>query len=336
MSRQFFLLLFLPLGCSAVYGNPAATSAELKKYRFSEPHLGTLVHLVFYSANEKSAEKLASQCFQRVKALDAILSDYRPDSEVNKLCELMIKKPHRVSEELFSVLNQAQKISALTDGAFDVTLGKHTKRWRARSHDKTIPESDDNYPEINYRDLVLDSENKTVTLNKTLSIDLGGIGKGYIADRLMQRLNEAKIKHAAVIIGGETVLADAPPGKTGWKIGIENPEHQIVGTLNLANTALSTSGDSYQFFESDGKRNSHLIDPVTKKSKLNRLNVTTIAPTSTQADAWATALRILPSQEAIILADKQAALEALFIPFRKTISRTKNFPVLTELQKVNK
>lgn len=313
MSKLTLLLMFF---CSAVHGQ----AAEFKKHHFSEAHLGTAVHLVFYTKGEGGGAALATRCFLRVKALDAIFSDYRADSEVSQLCGKPIGKAHPVSDELFTVIDQAQKIADLTDGAFDITLGKHTKRWRDRF--------DTQRDAVNYRHLILDREKRTVTLQKKLSIDLGGIGKGYIADQLMRMIKHAKIKHAAVIIGGETVLADAPPGKKGWKIGVENPEHQIIGTLELANTTLSTSGDSYQFFEADGKRKSHLIDPATKKSKINRLNVVTIAPTSMQADAWATALRILPAEKALILANKQPALDALFIPYHQEIRSTKNFPVL--------
>lgn len=310
--------------------------AELKKHRFAQAHLGTVVHLVFFARGdelvEEAAENLSKKCFQRVRDLDATLSDYRADSEVSRLCKKKIGIPHKVSDELFAVVSQAQQISTKTDGAFDITLGKHTKSWREKSRNRSAPviEGSELIKEVSYHDLTLNKADQTITLLKPLAIDLGGIGKGYIADQLMLILNQAKISHAAVIIGGETVLANAPPGKNGWKIGIENPEHQVIGTLELANTALSTSGDSYQFFEDDGKRKSHIIDPATKKSMMNRLNVTTIAPSSILADAWATALRVLPTDKALEIANKQPDLKALFIPYRKVASRTENFPKLTE------
>ncbi|MFT5633257.1 MAG: thiamine biosynthesis lipoprotein [Rubritalea sp.] len=299
---------------------------DLKKYSFSQPHLGTTVHIVFYSDDEKRAIQLSQNCFQRVRDLNGVFSDYSDDSELSKLCQKPQNQAHRVGEELFTVIAQAQAISAKTHGAFDITLGKHTKRWRDRVTQQ--PETQD---EVNYQHLKLDPKEKTITLLKPLEIDLGGIAKGYIADQLMSILKESGITQAGVIIGGETVLADAPPGKEGWKIGIENPEKKIIGTLTLANTALSTSGDSYQFFEQDGVRQSHLIDPTTKKSKINRLNVTTIAPTAMQADAWATALRILPTEKSLSLANQQPKLQALFIPYQQKTIKTKRFPVITEL-----
>lgn len=124
------------------------------------------------------------------------------------------------------------------------------------------------------------------------------------------------------------MLAAAPPGKQGWRIGVENPKGEMTGTLQLSNIALSTSGDRYQFFELDGQRQAHLIDPSTREGKGNRLNVTTLAPTAMQADAWATALRILPTKEALELSNQQPQLEALFIPLGKDFFQTKGFPVL--------
>ena len=339
----FLVTLFLiPLLHSpTLHGAPKESeepATKLKKHHFSAPHLGTIVHLVFYTEKKEHAAKLAKTCFQRVKDLDAIFSDYRPDSEVTKLCAKPIGQAHQVSPELFTVIAQAQSISEKSDGAFDITLGKHTRRLRQHASQKTAPKPDPSIQKdlaTNYRHLTLNRCQKSVTFQKALKIDLGGIAKGYIADQLMLILKKAGITHAAVIIGGETVLADAPPGKTGWRIGIENPEQKVIGILELANTALSTSGDSYQFFETEGKRHSHLIDPSTKQSKSNRLNVTIIAPTAMQADAWATALRVLPTEKAITLAKKEAKLKALFIPHQKDIIKTDNFPAIKKLQNQN-
>lgn len=311
---------------------PQIDSSQLTKHQFAEPHLGTIVRIVFYSNDQEQAHYLAKQCFDRLKQLNAMLSDYLPDSEVSKLSKLPQGKPHKISKELFNIIDFAKTISEKTQGAFDITIGKHSKRWRNKD---LKPDQSSDTP-ADYRDLVLDRQNKTITLNKPLMIDLGAIGKGYIADELMLILKQANITQAAVIIGGETVLADAPPEKDGWHIGIEDPEHNVIGKVVLSNTCVSTSGDSYQFFEIDGKRQAHVIDPKTKQGKTNRLNVTTIAPSAMQADAWATALRVLPIEKAIITANKECYLEALFIPHQLKIRTSSNFPKLKNLSKAKK
>lgn len=304
-----------------VYVQAEQSEQSLKLHRYSEPYLGTVILLLFYSDDKDRSDALAQQCFKRVKELDFILSDYKKDSELNLLCAKQVGVAHEVSRDLFAVLAAAQKVSEQSAGAFDVTVGVSSKQWREKAVD---------FAERGtcYTDLILDANEQTVTLKKSLSLDLGGIGKGYISDQLMILIRAAGVGSAAVSIGGETLLADAPPGKEGWKIGVENPQKQIVGAVMLENTALSTSGDSYQFFELDGKRHAHLIDPKVNRSKQNRLNVVTIAPSATQADAWATALRILPTQKAHALAEEQNALETLFLPLLGEATHTKQFPKL--------
>ena len=317
-----FLLLSL-----AGFADEVPDPVALARHRFSAPHLGTTVHLVFYSADERSkAAELAKESFKKVEEYDAIFSDYRADSEVRILEGKELKKGHRVSDELFSVIACAQKISRQTGGAFDITLGKETKRWREKRDESDSSTRDSSEPPSSYRDLKLNHEKKTVSFEKRVQLDLGGIAKGFIADQIMLHLKKSGVKHAAVVIGGETVLAAAPPGKKGWRIGIENPAREMLGTLELANIALSTSGDSYQFIEVRGTRQAHLIDPATRKGKSNRLNVTTLAPTAMQADAWATALRILPIKEALQLGEKQPRLEVLFVPLGGEPSQTTGFP----------
>lgn len=301
-------------------------AAELKKYTYTQPHLGTTVHLVFYSDNDELAASLAQQCFQYIRELNSIFSDYIDDSELNQLCNKPLNQAHKVSEPLFTVIARAQEISAKSNGAFDITIGTQTKRWRQRQSEFLPSPSTSSH--VSYRDLKLDPLQQSITLLAPLQLDLGGIAKGYIADQLMHRIKAAGLSHAAVIIGGETVLAAAPPGKDGWRIGLEDPERKIIGSLILENTCLSTSGDSYQFIEQDGQRQAHLIDPTTRKPMSNRLNVTTIAPSAMEADAWATALRILPLEKSLPLANQQPHLQALFMPYQQPPSKTDHFPTI--------
>ena len=294
---------------------------------FSQPHLGTVVQIAFYASDKERSQLLAAQCFGRVKKLNETFSDYLPDSEVSQLCAKPVKVAYPVSDDLYHVLAQAQKISVASDGAFDITLGSATRKWReSAQQQKLLREDGEN--QATFKDVILNPETKTVLLRKSLKIDLGGIAKGYIADQLMVILKQAGIRQAAVIIGGEMVFTEAPPGKEGWRVGVERPSHETLGVLTLRNTALSTSGDSFQFFEQDGVRHAHLIDPSSGKSKTDRLNVTTLAPSAILADAWATALRVSPPEAALKLANETKEIEAAFIPFEKPATFTAGFPKL--------
>jgi thiamine biosynthesis lipoprotein len=292
-----------------------------ERYQYSEAHLGTSVQLVFYAKGGAQAGAIARQAFAKVEELDGILSDYKKESELNKLCSATIGESHTVGPDLLTVLSFAQELSVKTEGAFDVTVGKSSQAWRDGK--STLGAR-----EVSYLDVVINRELSSVTLLKPLQIDLGGIGKGYIADQLMHLLEEAGIESAAVVVGGESRLSAPPPSKEGWRIAVEDPEMKRIGYLVLHNTAVSTSGDSYQFFEADGQRHSHLIDPLQNKSKSDRRNVITVASSSMQADAWATALRILPKEQALKIADKEQTIEALMLTKGEPAQRTEQFPKL--------
>lgn len=320
----------IALAASRAVAQQAEEAAPLlQRQYFSQPHLGTIVQIAFYSNDKEFSQKLAGDCFREVKKFDKIFSDYRPDSEVSQLCCKPAKVAHKISNDLFDVIAKAQEISIATNGAFDITLGHTTQNWRQSARQKKLLLND--HTETSYKDLILHQNSRSILFRRPLKIDLGGIAKGYIADRLMMILSKVGIKQAAVIIGGEMIFTEAPPEKDGWTVGIERPSREMLGTLTISNTALSTSGDSYQFFEQGNVRHAHLIDPSSGKPMTNRLNVTTLARSAMLADAWATALRISTQENALKLANETKGIEATFIPFEKRARFTTAFPKLKQL-----
>lgn len=301
---------------------------ECKRYAFTQAHLGTVVRLVFYSADRSEAKRLAEGCFERVVELDGVFSDYRDDSELIELCRVADKRATSVSDEMFTVLACAQKISKQSGGAFDITLGASSKAWRMRKRGETdtvmpVREQGD------YRDLILNEAEQRVSFNKRLSLDLGGIAKGYIADELAGMLEGAGVANFAVSVGGEIVLAEPPPGRKGWSVDLEDPDQKVLGSMELSHAALSTSGDSYQFAEIEGKRSAHVLDPNDGRGKNDQLNITVIAPTAMQADAWATALRVMGVDKGYAFAAKTDLIEAFFAPAGGASLKTQGFPALS-------
>ena len=319
------LILFGLITPLAAQKAEAEAEAMLTRYSFNEAHLGTVVRLVFYSADRQQTKALAKRCFDRVRHLDGVFSDYRDDSELMKLCKVAEQNATAVSDELFTVLACARQISQQSGGAFDVTLGLSTKAWRAKKQSKG-DRAVSGQGAASYRDLVLDGSGKTVSFTKPLSLDLGGIAKGYIADELARLLREGGAMQYAVAVGGEIVVGDAPPGSKGWGIDLESPEQKVIATVELSHAALSTSGDSYQFAKIDGKRSAHVLDPDTGEGKEDRLNITVIAPTAMQADAWATALRVIGTGKGRAMAEQTVGIEAIFVPVNGEIVKTPGFP----------
>ena len=319
------LCMTLPVWVTPLAAQEHEVATEPKRYTFTQAHLGTIVRLVFYSADRIEAKQLAARCFERVVELDGVFSDYRDDSELMELCKVAHKRATVVSAEMFTVLACAQQISEQSGGAFDVTLGSSSRAWRKSKRgdtDTVMPVRERG----SYRDIVLNEADQTVSFIKPLSLDLGGIAKGYIADDLAEMLESAGVANFAVSVGGEIVLAGSPPSRKGWSIDLEGPGQKVVASMELSRAALSSSGDSYQFAEIEGKRSAHVLDPDTGKGKQDQLNITVIAPTAMQADGWATALRVIGTGKGRAMAEKTVGIEAIFVPVNGEIVKTPGFP----------
>ena len=256
-----------------------ACALRAERFEAVEPHMGTLVRITIYS---KDASPMRA-AFDRIRELDEKLSDYKPESELNRLCRTP-HQPVHVSEDLFRVLAAAQKISALTDGAFDVTIGPVTHLWRTGK--LAGPET---MARLGWRNLVVDKRHRTVTLKLTgMQLDLGAIAKGYAADEALKILRSLGVKQALIAVSGDIVAGHAPPGTPGWRIALEPAGGEIL----LRNAAVSTSGDTEQSRLIGGVRYSHIIDPKTGLGLKSSIAVTVVARRGLEADPIATAVSV--------------------------------------------
>jgi thiamine biosynthesis lipoprotein len=245
--------------------------------------MGTVVRIAIY-ANDAAPLKAA---FQRIAELDERLSDYKKDSELNRLCRTH-NQAVPVSEDLFRVLEASEKLSRLTDGAFDVTIGPVTHLWRLGKLADMEAKS-----RVGYKNLVLDRRHRTAELKLAgMQLDLGAIAKGYAADEALRTLRGLGVKSALIAVSGDIAASDAPPGSSGWKVRLEGPGEEIL----LHNAAVSTSGDTEQSREIGGMRYSHIIDPKTGLGLRSSMVVTVIARRGLDADPIATAVSVVGEQ----------------------------------------
>ena len=256
-----------------------------------EPHMGTLFRIVVHTQNETAARVAMGRAFQRAADLDQKLSDYKPDSELNRLCRSAPGTPIAVSEDLFQVVETSLAISRQTGGAFDITLGPLTHLWRAAKKSGQFPSSteiQEARKRTGYKNVKVDRRRKTLSLLKPrMQLDLGGIAKGYAADQMLAVLYAAGFPRALVAASGDIRVGEPPPGRAGWSIQLEQQ------TVELRNQAVSTAGPSEQFLEAKQIRYSHIINPKAGLGLTNGLTVSVIAPTGILADGWDTALAIL-------------------------------------------
>lgn len=289
-----------------------AGPADPLRFEFESKHMGTTFRVVLYAPDEKAARTAADAAFARVAALDGIMSDYKRDSELNRLCaafKTAIGEPVKVSDDLFAVLAKAREVSEASGGAFDVTVGPVVQLWRQARRTGQLPDKDElaaALAKVGYKNVQLDPAGKTVKLlTPGMQLDLGGIAKGYAADQALHLLKDKHgITRALVAAGGDITCGDPPPGKDAWAVDIapiaksQKPRH-----LKLANASVSTSGDIEQFVEIGGVRYSHIVDPKTGLGLTGRRSVTVVARTGTAADSMTKAVMLMPAGTGMALVE---------------------------------
>jgi thiamine biosynthesis lipoprotein len=293
------------------------SAAELERYEAVEPHMGTLFRIELYASSRDEAAPAFAAAFARIHELDLVFSDYDPASEAMRLCRDSQETPVRLSADLFFVLDAASRLSDWSGGAFDVTAAPAIRLWREARHSHVLPTREQLAKAQlgkSWRDVKLRREDSSATIDSGMLLDFGAIAKGYAADEALVTIRRRGIASALVAASGDIVAGDPPPGKPGWRVGLEWPHSGYDDrpqVLWLRNAAVSTSGDSEQFVEIGGTRYSHIIDARTLQALTRRVTVSVIAQRGVDADPLATTLSILEPQAGLALLDRYAGAAAL-------------------------
>jgi len=265
--------------------------------------MGVDARIVVYARSEKVAQDACAAAFERIAQLDSMMSDYRKDSELNRLCDNAGGPPVQVSPELFKVFQRAEEVSRRSDGAFDITVGPLVQLWRAARKSGVLPTQAQIYAAralAGWQKVHLNRRDRSVRLEVArMRLDLGGIAKGYADDEAQKVLKAHGISRALVEMGGDIVVSDPPPGEKGWFVRVPNamtgrpgaPEQPV--DMALANCAISSSGDTEQFVVIGGKRYSHIVDPRTGWALTSRVQVSVIAKDGFTSDPLTKAVTML-------------------------------------------
>ncbi len=300
-------------------------TAQLQRFRFSQPKMGSPFNLIFYTNDSVKATTLATQCFQLIDSLNTIFSDYLPNSDLNTLSATAgnTTTPVAVSPALFEILLRSKKGYEKSKGTFDITMGPLIKLWRQARKKDIFPEDSviqQTRRLVGFNYIRIDTGNQTVLLTKAgMQLDLGGIAKGYTAQQVIDLLKQNGITQALADAGGDIVASGAPPAVQGWTIGINVPETAedlLPGKIVLHDRAVATSGDVYQHLVHNGKKYSHITNPRTGYGVTSQRNVTVIAQDGATADWLATACSILPIHKAKKLAVAMHA-QVLIVTLKK-------------------
>jgi thiamine biosynthesis lipoprotein len=292
----------------------------LLRFEFEETHMASAFKIVLYSTDLSSARRACRAAYDRIAALNAILSDYDPDSELSRVARSAGSAPVPASADLFEVLERSKQMYERSGGAFDVTIAPVGRLWRRARRERKLPD-----PAllaaarelVGSDKLVLDRKARTVRFEKPgMKLDVGGIAKGYASQAALAVLRAEGVTHALVAGAGDIALGDPPPGARGWTIAIAPLEPGQPGTLEpllLADAAVSTSGDAERFVVIDGHRYSHIINPATGLGIEDRASVTVVAPDGATADALETTVYILGPERGLKLVDQTPGAAGVFV-----------------------
>lgn len=293
----------------------------LTRYEYSQRLMGISFDISVYAPDEMVANEAVEAAYGRIRKLNAILSDYEPDSELNRLCRTAgTGRAVPVSEELWEILQSSVELSRKSDGAFDVTVGPMTRLWRKAKRAKQLPTDEEITAArrlVGFQHIRFDAGARTIELTQPgMQLDLGGIAVGYACDDVFQMFRSRGLTRVMIDGSGDILVGDPPPGKSGWTIGIaptaaEGPASRHV---LLRNAAVSTSGDLFQHIEINGVRYSHIVNPQTGLGLTDRSLVVVVAKNCLAADAWSTTVSVLgPERGLQKLAAAQPEAGALII-----------------------
>jgi FAD:protein FMN transferase len=302
-------------------------TAPLYRYEFQHRQMGTLFRIVLFAPDSTLGRQAAAAAFRRVDTLNTVMSDYLPDSELNRLSATAgTGQVIAVSTDLFRALSISQRASRQSGAAFDITLGPYTQLWRRSVRQQALPSQvalAKARKAVGYQYVLLNEAKRTAKLVKPgMRLDLGGIGKGFAADEALAELKKLGIRSALVDAGGNVVVSEAPPNEKGWQVELKLPGAEQPGWLLLTNAAVSTSGDLYQYLELANekgitRRYSHIIDPQTGLGLMNQSQATVIAPNGTLADWLSTTVCVLGPTKGIRLAEEISGVAAFVWSQRK-------------------
>ncbi len=312
------LLLFSLLwGCRAV-----------KQVSRTDFLLDTVVTLTLYGADEADLDA----AFSEIRRLSGILDAYAPDSDLGRLQARAGREPVAVSEEAMELLRFAKEMYARTNGYLDVTVGPLIDLWDVKNggHYPTEAELAAALGLLGMDELILDEANGTAYLARPgMRVDLGALAKGYMADRVKALLLERGVKSGVLDLGRNILLIGEKPGKAPFAIGVQSPEAsgELLRVLSLRDRSLVTSGTYERYFEHEGVRYHHVLDPFTGfPADRGLLAVTILSDSSLWGDALSTACLLLGVDAGLALVDSIPEAEALFVLTDGTVITSSGFP----------
>ena len=306
------LTLLVLLFCSSAHG------AE-NLYERSFHSMGSTVELKFYSSSEELFHRIVDACTEKAKEIDKLFSNYRDDSVLAEVNRNAGGRFVSVPREFLRLVQTSIRHSELTDGAFDITIGSLFELWQEETVAGRLPKKSrvrDALGCTGFRKIKINEAKSQISLDsKCVRLDFGAIGKGYAVDEMVKIARQNGITRGLVNFGGNIYAMNPPVGKESWDVGVRKPgsDNEIISNIDLVNKGVATSGDYERYFEHEGKRYSHIIDPRTGWPAGDVTSVVAVSRTAMEADVFSTAVSVLGSQGARMFVKRDKSLDFLVI-----------------------
>ena len=309
-------------GCEAPPPAPAAYTESAVHITQSRPIMGTLASLTAVAADKDSAAAAVEAGYARLEDVNQLMSDYIGDSEIGRLNRLPAGEEATLAPETLFCMQQALAVGQASGGAFEITCRPLVWLWKGCGKEGRLPTDEELAAAralVGVDKVVLDAERSIAKRTQEgVQVDLGGIAKGYALDLAAAAMKKAGAASALVDVGGDVLAVGVNAEGTPWRIGVRDPFGDMTttfATLALSDRAVATSGNQERFYEIDGHRYSHIVDPRTGRPAEQAPAVTVIAADGITADAWATVFSVLSIEEGkqLITSGKTPDVEVMWV-----------------------
>ncbi len=312
MARWYTALFF-------IFNLVPLANSQPKAYNEVLLIMGSRFEVTAISDNETLAKDATIAAIAEAQRIEQLISSWQPTSQTSEINRQAGKKPVKVDKELFDLIKRAKKISALTEGAFDISFASIDKVWKFDGTMTALPSEiaiAASVSKINYQNIILDENNGTVFLKEEgMKIGFGGIGQGYVANRCRKVMQEMGIASGVVNVSGDIITWGKELDGTEWKIAIGDPSNtdRVLAWLTVGPRAVVTSGNYEKFVTINGEKYSHIINPKTGYPVRGLKSVTVISPDPEISDALSTGVFVLGREKGLSLVNQLKGIEVIMV-----------------------
>lgn len=319
MKPKWIWLIILLIGLGVILWTTQNRGYTGEPFVREEILLDTFVKIKAYGDSKARVEKAVDEAMAEVRKVEDSMNFFDPKSEISKINRAAGKKAVEVSDEVLAVISLSKSYGEETGGTFNIAVGPLIPLWKFGENPRLPRQSeiDGVLPLIDLKDIEIDEKTKTVLLKRPgMMIDLGGVAKGYAADKAIESLKKRGVTQALITTGSTTRVRGSKPDGEPWRIGIEHPRKsgQTIGILSLVNKSVSTSGDYQRYFIKNGKRYHHILDPKTGRPAGGVMSVTVVTGRScAEADILSTAIFVMGYPRGMKFIEQTRDLEGVLV-----------------------